>query len=104
MQVCENLINNAQKYAKTDIDITVAAGEGEAEISFRDYGAGLMDEDVPFIFGKFYRGKNCGEAQGSGLGLYIVKYLIEKMQGSVLLDNKADGLSVAVRLPADIQE
>lgn len=41
-----------------------------AKISFRDYGTGIPNEDMPFIFEKFYRGKNCGKEQGSGLGLY----------------------------------
>lgn len=40
---------------------------------------------MPFIFDKFYRGRNCANEQGSGLGLYIVKYLMEKMDGKVLL-------------------
>ncbi len=92
MQVCENLINNARKYAKSDIDVSVEIQEEQACIRFRDYGNGIPDEDMPFIFGKFYRGKNCGQEPGSGLGLYIVKYITEKMGGKVLLHNHADGL------------
>lgn len=98
VQVCENLINNARKYAKTDIDISVEMQEEQVCIRFRDYGNGIPDEDMPFIFGKFYRGKNCGQEPGSGLGLYIVKYITEKMGGTVLLHNHADGLEVKVFL------
>lgn len=98
LQVCENIINNARKYAKTKIDIRAAVKEGKAEISFRDYGPGISDEDMPFIFGKFYRGKNCGEEAGSGLGLYIVKYIMEKMEGSVGLYMHPDGLEVVLSL------
>ena len=98
MQVCENLVNNSRKYAKTDIDISVIRQEDFAEIHFRDYGNGIPDEDMPFIFDKFYRGKNCGEEQGSGLGLYIVKYIVGKMGGKVLLHNHSDGLEVVVFL------
>jgi len=54
---------------------------------------------MPFIFDKFYRGKNCGEEQGSGLGLYIVKYISEKMGGNVLLHNHSNGLEAIVSLP-----
>ena len=100
MQVCENLINNARKYAKTEIDISVNLKGECVEISFRDYGGGIPDEDMPFIFSKFYRGTNCGEEQGSGLGLYIVKYLVEKMEGNVMLHNHSDGLEAIVMLPA----
>ena len=85
IQATENLINNARKYAKSDIDISMACLDDIAEIRFRDYGNGIPDEDMPFIFDKFYRGKNCGREQGSGLGLYIVKYVVEKMGGKVLL-------------------
>jgi len=100
MQVFENLINNARKYAKTRIDVSVIPGEHDVEILFQDYGTGILDEDMPFIYCKFYRGKNCGTEQGSGLGLYIVKYVIEKMQGEILICNKQEGLLVSVRLPA----
>lgn len=98
LQVCENLINNARKYAKANVDIRVDVKEELVEISFRDYGKGILDEDMPFVFGKFYRGKNCGEEAGSGLGLYIVKYIMEKMEGSVQLKNHLNGLEVVVSL------
>ena len=99
IQITENLINNARKYAKSKIDIWLTKGNGEVSLHFRDYGKGIPDEDMPFIFEQFYRGKNCGGEQGSGLGLYIVKYLTEKMNGKVLLHNHPDGLEAVVSLP-----
>lgn len=99
MQVTENLINNARKYAKSDIDIFITLSDGNAQIHFRDHGNGIPDEDMPFIFHKFYRGKNCGSEQGSGLGLYIVKYITEQMNGEIMLHNQSDGLEVTVSLP-----
>ncbi|MFQ9516477.1 MAG: ATP-binding protein [Eubacterium sp.] len=99
MQITENLINNARKYAKSEIEIKITCLNGNAEIHFRDFGGGIPDEDMPFIFDKFYRGKNCGNEQGSGLGLYIVKYVTEQMRGSVLLNNHRDGLEVTISLP-----
>lgn len=77
-QITENLINNARKYAHSEIDIYFTQSDEYVSIHFRDYGKGIPDADMPFIFDKFYRGKNCGNEQGSGLGLYIVKYLTEK--------------------------
>ncbi|MBQ9984278.1 MAG: HAMP domain-containing histidine kinase [Lachnospiraceae bacterium] len=103
-QVLENLINNARKYAKSEIDITLTQQDGQALICVRDHGNGIPDEDVPFIFDKFYRGKNCGDEQGSGLGLYIVKYIMEQMQGSVSLYNHDDGLEVTLSLPLLVRE
>lgn len=99
MQVCENIINNSRKYAKTAIDLSVTVNNGFAQIKFKDYGNGIPDEDIPFIFDKFYRGKNCGSEQGSGLGLYIVKYITEKMKGRVSLCNIAEGFEITIFLP-----
>ena len=96
VQMIENLINNGRKYAKTKIRISLVSNDEFVEIHVRDYGAGIPDEDMPFIFDKFYRGKNCGKEQGSGLGLYIVKYIAEQMGGKVWLVNREDGLEVVV--------
>ena len=68
-----------------------------AAVIFKDSGPGIADEDLPFVFEKFYRGKNAGEADGSGLGLYTVKYIIEKSGGKVSLRND-DGLEVKILL------
>lgn len=99
MQLVENLINNSHKYAKSKIDISIVKQDCNVCLHFRDYGTGILDEDMPFIFDKFYRGKNCGLEQGSGLGLYIVKYIAEQMQGSIRLENYSDGLEVILTLP-----
>ena len=99
LQIVENLVNNARKYAKTDIDIFCIQDEDGASIHIQDYGGGIPDEDMPFIFEKFYRGKNCNGEQGSGLGLYIVKYLTEQMQGKILLHNHEGGLEAIITLP-----
>ncbi len=98
-QIMENIINNARKYAKSQIDIKAEQKGKAVEICFRDYGPGIPDEDIPFIFDKFYRGKNCGEEQGSGLGLYIVKYLVEKMDGEVQIQNLSVGMMLTLIFP-----
>ena len=98
-QIFGNIITNARKYAKTDIDVSLALEGNEVSISFRDYGEGIADQDIPFIFGKFYRGKNCGSEQGSGLGLYIVKYVAEQSGGRVTLKNLEKGLEIKIFLP-----
>ena len=103
MQITENLIANARKYARSDIDVYITQTGSAAEIHFRDYGKGIPDADMPFIFGKFYRGGNCGGEQGSGLGLYIVKHLTEQMGGEVILRNLSDGLEAVVVLPTDLR-
>lgn len=103
MQITENLIANARKYACSDTDVYITLTGGAVEIHFRDYGKGIPDADMPFIFGKFYRGGNCGGEQGSGLGLYIVKHLTEQMGGEVTLRNLSDGLEAVVVLPTGLR-
>ena len=98
-QLVENLINNSRKYAKTDIRISMTEKDNFVQVSFSDMGSGIPDEDMPFITDKFYRGKNCGNENGSGLGLYIVKYIAEKSGGRVELQNMYPGLKVTVTLP-----
>ncbi len=98
-QVLENLISNARKYAPGPILVSGVAGDALPEnirymISVKDGGSGIPDEDMPFIFEKFYRGKNSGDQPGAGLGLFIVKYIMEQMGGSVSLESQSDGLSV----------
>lgn len=98
VQIIENLVNNSNKYAKTKIDINVNLCDDLLELSIKDYGPGINDEDMPFIFDKFYRGKNSNNEQGSGLGLYIVKYIIDSFNGSILLHNN-NGLEVIIKIP-----
>lgn len=98
-QVMGNIVNNARKYAKTELVVSVVKGKEQAELHFRDYGPGIPDEDLPFIFDKFYRGKNCGSEQGSGLGLYIVKYVMEQICGEVRLQKHKDGQEIILTLP-----
>lgn len=102
-QVCDNIINNARKYAKTDIDVFFTREEESVVLHFRDYGSGIPDENMPFVFDKFYRGTNCGGEQGAGLGLYIVKYIIGEMGGTVALQNHENGLEVKISLPTAYQ-
>ena len=101
-QIMENLINNSRKYAKTDMKVSITRKSDEVAIHFRDYGKGIPDEDMPFITDKFYRGKNVGKENGSGLGLYIVKYIAEQSEGNLELINHTSGeggLEVIVTLP-----
>ena len=96
LQIIENLKNNADKYAKTKTEILLEKGE-EVKLHFRDFGPGIDEDEIPFITGKFYRGRNAGNEKGSGLGLYIVSELVSKMGGSLMLINRAPGLDVVMK-------
>lgn len=93
-QVIENIVNNARKYADGNIHVETAVTEEGYRLDIRDEGNGIPPEDMPFIFDKFYRGSNHGDKPGAGLGLFIVKYVMEQMGGTVTLLNGKDGLTV----------
>lgn len=98
VQVLENIINNAKKYAPdTPIRLWTKKNEKSYEIHIKDGGNGIPDEDMPFVLEKFYRGKNVGNNQGSGLGLYIVNYVMQQMNGEITLKNNNDGLEVILK-------
>ena len=97
LQIIENLKSNSEKYAKTKVEISLENTDG-VHLHFRDFGPGIPDEEIPFITGKFYRGKNVGDENGSGLGLYIVNELVDRMEGKLQLFNKEPGLEVIIDL------
>ena len=68
--------------------------------SVADIGVGVPEEKLPYVFDEFYRGdESRNKKEGNGLGLYIVKYLVEAMGGNVRGEN-ADGFVVRMELPA----
>ena len=93
-QVIENIITNARKYAEgSRIEVWSEINNSYC-LHIKDNGPGIPPEDLPFIFDKFYRGKNKSDKSGAGLGLFIVKYIMETMGGKVELNNSRDGLEV----------
>ena len=97
-QVIGNVIGNSIKYAGTDVEVSYKMSEGTiAErkenkgngwsginylcITIRDYGPGVPKEDIYNVTEKFYRGSNTAGKQGSGLGLYLAKFFMEKQMG-----------------------
>ena len=79
--------------------MSAARNGGFAEITVRDHGKGIPDEDLPFVCEKFCRGHNSAGENGSGLGLYIVKYIAVQSGGNMMLRNFPDGLEVKITLP-----
>ena len=99
-QILENLLNNARKYApgKRVTVFTEIKGQ-EYQIHVKDEGKGINPEDMPFIRQKFYRGDNVGDMPGSGLGLYIVDYIVKEMKGRLDLYNSEKGLEAVISFP-----
>jgi signal transduction histidine kinase len=100
-----NLLGNALKYGgdAPQVVVRVRRGEGGAEISVADQGGGLSPSEIPRLFEPFYRGRRASEAQipGSGLGLALVKRIVESHGGRVSAANNAHGGALfTIALPA----
>lgn len=100
-QVIGNIIANSFKYADTKIDVNYRILEGYFEMQIRDYGPGVHKEELQLITNKFYRGKGVEDTkkEGSGLGLYISKTLMEKMNGEMVCKSEGEGLTVVLLIP-----
>jgi len=102
MQVFSNLVSNALRYTPDggEIHLAAQASDGHVELTVKDNGTGIPEEDLPFIFDRFYRvDKSRSEGDESGLGLAIVKALVEAHGGSVQAESHIDkGTTVTIRL------
>jgi len=90
-----NIINNSIKHAGKDVTIdiqldeTLRAGKKFYEVSIADSGPGIPDELKPKLFARFQRGDT--KAHGKGLGLFIVKSLVETAGGNVTIEDRVPG-------------
>jgi signal transduction histidine kinase len=89
--IFNNLLSNAIKYADMDkenpmLEVRVTADDQKAEIRISDNGEGIPEESLTKIFDMFYRASTKGV--GSGLGLYIVKEAVEKIQGTIQVQSE----------------
>jgi len=98
-QIVGNIINNSYKYAKTEIMVISELADNQLSIEFVDFGIGVKEEELPFIMGKFYRGSVNQSETGAGLGLFICKTLLEKMNGAIDCYNTIEGFVVKIFLP-----
>lgn len=98
-----HLLDNAIKYApQGDILIDAYAVEDMVCIRVKDFGPGISEDALPYIFDRFYR-VNMADSQtvyGHGLGLYMVKRFVESLNGKILVENNAPSGSIfSVFLP-----
>lgn len=97
-QVIDNIISNSYKYTDTDISVTFKIEDGYLEINFQDYGQGVCDNEIPLLFNKYYRTNSAVGKSGAGLGLYISKFLINKMSGEITAIKNIDGFMIKIKL------
>lgn len=88
-RIYRNLIDNALAHAPGKPPIDVIAGPGP-QLSVRDYGLGIADEDLPHVFERFWR-KDRRKTDGAGLGLGIVQRLAQAHGGTITVESPAGG-------------
>lgn len=99
-----NVVGNAVKYspAGSRVQITAEERDGRVVIAVRDMGPGIPPDELPFIFGDFYRGA-AGRAEegGAGLGLAITRRIVEAHDGSITVESAPGaGSTFVISLPA----
>jgi PAS domain S-box-containing protein len=104
-QVITNLINNAVKYAPGKIEVAVHEDINSVKISVKDYGRGIPNDKIHRICDRFERGNSPESVSGLGLGLYIVKQIIEGHHGKIEIESKVnEGSCFAVIVPKNANE
>lgn len=102
-RVFDNLVENSLKYANADkLRIVIFSEHKDAEVHlyFTDNGEGISEDKLPHVFEQFYRGdeSRSSKTDGSGLGLYVCKYIVEQQGGRIRAYNK-DGFTVEIVMP-----
>jgi signal transduction histidine kinase len=89
-RVFTNLLDNALKFSNEKGRITIATHETDQDVIVKiiDQGTGINPRDVPYIFEPFHRGRGGGKREGFGLGLAVVKAIVEGHGGRVILKSE----------------
>jgi PAS domain S-box-containing protein len=102
-QVITNLLSNAFKYgAHRPVEVRVSRQDGQACLTVRDHGIGIPPEDHERIFQRYERAVSERHYGGFGLGLWIVRQILESLQGDIHVHSQpGQGATFTVRLPLD---
>jgi signal transduction histidine kinase len=111
-RVFDNLVENSLKYAGSDalridfhVDVENGSGGEMLRIRVSDNGSGVEPEKISHVFERFFRGDEVrnSKCEGSGLGLYVCRYIVEAHGGSIGAENNG-GFCVTVRIPVTEKE
>lgn len=101
-QVVTNLLSNAVKYSPdaNQVSVTGRSSDEGLEIAIRDFGVGIPEDELPKISQRFFRASTSSGIQGTGIGLNLVKSLVEMHSGVMEISSqKGEGSTFTVKLP-----
>lgn len=101
-KIINNLLSNAFKFTHNDgqVSIFIDFGDGIVNIAVEDSGIGIIKEEIPLIFNRFYKNRNESAKVGTGIGLDLVKRLVEIHKGTItVLSTPHKGSTFSVSIP-----
>ena len=100
-QIADNLLSNAIKYgAGEPVEVSLLRRGAKAQLTVRDHGIGISEEDQARIFDAFERAVTRREQGGFGIGLWVVRQLVDTMHGEIhVASRRAEGSTFTVILP-----
>lgn len=101
-EACFNIVENAIKYTDPggSVKISIRLYQMFARIDIEDTGIGIAEEEIPKVFGRFYRSAQASEKEGVGLGLYLAREIVESEGGYIKVTSKSgQGSCFSIFLP-----
>jgi signal transduction histidine kinase len=104
-RILDNLVSNAIKFSHPNTSVTVSLNKkdtGKVQLAVKDEGQGIREDEMKKLFGKFSRlsARPTAKESSTGLGLYIVKSLVEELEGSIWCESVWEhGTTFFVELP-----
>lgn len=103
-RIIENLVTNAIKYGdeKTSIVLSLSQDQNSAELGVHNFGKPIPPEEISILFEQYRRLKSSHSKAGWGLGLTMVKGMVDAHNGSILVESEKDkGTTFIIKLPKD---
>jgi len=102
MHLFSNLVGNAIKYSRERILVSVEVERGAREVAVivGDQGIGIVESEIAHVFERYFRGRNAGAMVGTGIGLFLVKAVIDLHHGTISVSSReGEGTRITVCLP-----
>jgi signal transduction histidine kinase len=108
-EVISNLVDNAVKYTlKGWVSIRLSQKDDKIIIAITDTGIGIPEDELPYLFEKFSRGKDISRLNtgGTGLGLHVGKRMMEALHGAIRVESEGEGKgsTFSIEVPTELEE